>query len=97
MLLHSICTRVPRFAGLFPVVLIFSSSKAVCFLLRCSCPFFLHIYVGALLEILFWPLCTLGSVESPTVGMLLINNVCKRWEDGYQMFCLFTLDDGGLV
>ena len=29
--------------------------------------------------------------------MLLINNVYKRWEDGYQMFCLFTLDGGGLV
>ena len=34
-------------------------------------------------------------MESPTVGMLLINNVYKRWEDGYQMVYLFTLDGGG--
>ena len=37
-------------------------------------------------------------MESPTAGMLLINNnVYKRWKDGYRMFYLFPLDGGGLI
>ena len=42
-------------------------------------------------RILFGRCVPWGSVESPTVGILLIDNGYMRWDDGYQMFCLFTL------
>ena len=35
-------------------------------------------------------------MESPTVELLINNNAYTRWEDSYQMFCLFMLDGGGL-